>query len=384
MTVTTARTSRNRTARSIDVTLTTTIDSPIGPLTLTSVDGDLTGLQMANAAHPPKGTEMWVPDRAAFKEVVGQLAAYFAGELRDFEVPLRAEGTEFQRRVWDGLRQIPFGETWSYGRLAEHVGNVQACRAVGLANGRNPIAVIVPCHRVIGANGTLTGYGGGLDRKAWLLDHERRVRGGTASARTRCGGSVGGVDAFGQAQVRRHDFEHGYEVLPLVDVETPADLLLGRHGQVRGPGQHLPAGSGQLHDPHPPVGPVEVAGHDPPLLQLVEQADHAAGGYLQPLRQHLLGAVLGRFDRPHQRKMTRFEGDLFQRGLKPAGGSGARLGQQEADRVAERPDGDGAPGRRSTLRRALVRHKNRLYTAILRGRIIRCRMMRNRRRRRWP
>ncbi|MGP8207671.1 MAG: methylated-DNA--[protein]-cysteine S-methyltransferase [Acidimicrobiales bacterium] len=180
MTVTTARTSRNRTARSIDVTLTTTIDSPIGPLTLTSVEGDLTGLQMANAAHPPKGTEMWVPDRAAFKEVVGQLEAYFAGELRDFEVPLRAEGTEFQRRVWDGLRQIPFGETWSYGRLAEHVGNVQACRAVGLANGRNPIAVIVPCHRVIGANGTLTGYGGGLDRKAWLLDHERRVRGGTA------------------------------------------------------------------------------------------------------------------------------------------------------------------------------------------------------------
>ncbi|MGA3221577.1 MAG: methylated-DNA--[protein]-cysteine S-methyltransferase [Acidimicrobiales bacterium] len=162
------------------MTLTTTVDSPIGPLTLTAVDGELTGLHMANAAHPPKGTEMWVPDRTAFKEVVDQLEAYFAGELTDFEVPLRAEGTEFQRRVWDGLRQIPYGETWSYARLAEHVGNVQACRAVGLANGRNPIAVIVPCHRVIGANGTLTGYGGGLDRKAWLLDHERRVRGGSS------------------------------------------------------------------------------------------------------------------------------------------------------------------------------------------------------------
>jgi methylated-DNA-[protein]-cysteine S-methyltransferase len=161
-------------------TLTTTIGSPIGPLTLTAVDGELTGLHMANAAHPPKGTGSWSPDPAAFKDVVDQLGAYFAGELTDFDVPLRAEGTDFQRRVWDGLRQIPYGETWSYARLAEQVGNVKACRAVGLANGRNPIAVIVPCHRVIGANGTLTGYGGGLERKAWLLDHERRVRAATA------------------------------------------------------------------------------------------------------------------------------------------------------------------------------------------------------------
>ena len=160
--------------------LTTTVASPIGPLTLASVDGELTGLHMANAAHPPVGSEGWVPGRAAFKNVVDQLAAYFAGELTEFDIPLHAEGTEFQRRVWDGLRRIPYGETWSYADLAGYVGNAKACRAVGLANGRNPIAVIVPCHRVIGANGTLTGYGGGLDRKAWLLDHERRVRKGLA------------------------------------------------------------------------------------------------------------------------------------------------------------------------------------------------------------
>jgi methylated-DNA-[protein]-cysteine S-methyltransferase len=161
-------------------TLTTTVDSPIGPLTLTAVDGELTGLHMADQAHSPVDRGDRVPDRAAFKDVVAQLTAYFAGELTEFDVPLRAEGTDFQRRVWSGLCRIPFGETWSYAELARHVGNVKACRAVGLANGRNPIAIIVPCHRVIGADGTLTGYGGGLDRKAWLLDHERRVREGGA------------------------------------------------------------------------------------------------------------------------------------------------------------------------------------------------------------
>ena len=106
------------------------------------------------------------------------MAAYFAGDLTEFDVPLGLKGTDFQRRVWDGLRQIPFGETWSYAQLAENVGNAKACRAVGLANGRNPIGIIVPCHRVIGADGTLTGYGGGLERKAWLLEHERKVRAG--------------------------------------------------------------------------------------------------------------------------------------------------------------------------------------------------------------
>lgn len=157
------------------VTLTTTVDSPVGPLTLTAVEGRLTGLHMAGQAHSPVERSGWREDPAAFREAAAQLQAYFAGELTDFDLPLDMRGTEFQRRVWDGLRQIPYGETWSYAQLADKVGNRKACRAVGLANGRNPVGIIVPCHRVIGANGTLTGYGGGLDRKAWLLAHERRV-----------------------------------------------------------------------------------------------------------------------------------------------------------------------------------------------------------------
>jgi methylated-DNA-[protein]-cysteine S-methyltransferase len=156
--------------------LTTTFDSPIGVLTLTSEDGHLTGLYMDDQRHAPTGSDQWVPDDSAFKDVLAQLDAYFSGRINDFDVPLRMEGTEFQRRVWEGLTRIPYGETWSYAQLAGKVGNPKACRAVGLANGRNPVAVIVPCHRVIGANGTLTGYGGGLDRKRWLLDHETRNR----------------------------------------------------------------------------------------------------------------------------------------------------------------------------------------------------------------
>ena len=156
--------------------LTTTFDSPIGVLTLTGEDGLLTGLHMDDQRHAPTGSDQWERDDAAFEDVLGQLDAYFSGRITDFDVRLRMGGTEFQRRVWDGLTRIPYGDTWSYAQLAEKVGNPRACRAVGLANGRNPVAVIVPCHRVIGANGTLTGYGGGLDRKRWLLDHEARHR----------------------------------------------------------------------------------------------------------------------------------------------------------------------------------------------------------------
>jgi methylated-DNA-[protein]-cysteine S-methyltransferase len=103
---------------------------------------------------------------------VAQLAEYFAGARRTFNLPLALRGTPFQERVWKMLTEIGFGETWSYGELAKRIGNPQASRAVGLANGANPISIIVPCHRVIGANGTLTGYGGGLERKRWLLSHE--------------------------------------------------------------------------------------------------------------------------------------------------------------------------------------------------------------------
>jgi methylated-DNA-[protein]-cysteine S-methyltransferase len=101
-----------------------------------------------------------------------QLAGYFDGRLTEFDVPLELDGTPFQRRVWDELQRIPFGERTSYGELARRLGRPGSARAVGLANGRNPVSIIVPCHRVVGSDGTLTGYGGGLHRKAWLLDHE--------------------------------------------------------------------------------------------------------------------------------------------------------------------------------------------------------------------
>jgi len=106
-----------------------------------------------------------------------QLAAYFAGKRTCFDLPLTfGDGTPFQQQVWTALCDIPYGETISYGRLATRIGQPGAARAVGLANNRNPIAIIVPCHRVIGASGSLTGYGGGLERKTWLIDHERRWR----------------------------------------------------------------------------------------------------------------------------------------------------------------------------------------------------------------
>lgn len=156
------------------VTVTATLPSPIGPLTLTGCEGFLTGLHMEGQAHVPRRADDWVADAAALRPVADQLASYFAGELTEFTVPLRLAGTAFQLRVWEALLDIPYGETWSYARLAAAVGNPRAVRAVGLANGRNPVALIVPCHRVIGADGSLTGYGGGLDRKRFLLEHERR------------------------------------------------------------------------------------------------------------------------------------------------------------------------------------------------------------------
>ncbi len=122
---------------------------------------------------------------AELAPVVAQLQAYFAGELTDFDLPLQMHGTEFQRRVWAALCEIPYGETISYGELARWVGNPKASRAVGLANGRNPVAIVVPCHRVIGADGSLTGYGGGLDRKVWLLEHEASYRPGWISGQAR-------------------------------------------------------------------------------------------------------------------------------------------------------------------------------------------------------
>lgn len=147
----------------------TIVDSPLGPLTLVATDGVLSGLYMTDQRHRPPADALGVPDARPFTEAVRQLDAYFAGELTVFDLPLRMDGTPFRQRVWSALRDIPYGRTISYGQLAARIGNPAASRAVGLANGRNPIGIIVPCHRVVGASGSLTGYSGGLDRKRHLL-----------------------------------------------------------------------------------------------------------------------------------------------------------------------------------------------------------------------
>jgi len=129
--------------------------------------------------HAPEPASLGVPGdpgEQPFAAAASQLKSYFAGQLTEFDLPLAPAGTEFQRRVWAGLRTIPYGETVSYGELARQLGSPSASRAVGLANGRNPIAIVVPCHRVIGSDGSLTGYGGGLDRKRFLLALERDMR----------------------------------------------------------------------------------------------------------------------------------------------------------------------------------------------------------------
>ncbi|WP_369228304.1 methylated-DNA--[protein]-cysteine S-methyltransferase [Streptomyces sp. R39] len=151
----------------------TVTDSPYGPLTLVAEDGALCGLYMADQRHRPPEETFGDRDDDLFAEAEEQLTAYFEGQLKEFTLELRLNGTPFQRSVWRQLSLIPYGETRSYGELAEALGNPKASRAVGLANGRNPIGIIVPCHRVIGANGGLTGYGGGLPRKQRLLDFER-------------------------------------------------------------------------------------------------------------------------------------------------------------------------------------------------------------------
>lgn len=152
-----------------------TIESPIGPLTLTSDGNSLTGLFMENHKGFSLHGSQWKFDDSVqpFPQVKRELAAYFAGKLKEFTVPLKASGTEFQQKVWRELQNIPFGEVISYAELARRIDNPKACRAVGLANGQNPISIIVPCHRVIGANGKLTGYGGGLPRKEILLNLEQ-------------------------------------------------------------------------------------------------------------------------------------------------------------------------------------------------------------------
>ena len=150
-------------------------DSPIGPLVLSGGDEALTGLAFSDSKKAPEIDSSWTRDDGAFAEVARQLRAYFAGELSHFVLELAPRGTPFQQRVWQALRSIPYGSTTTYGKLAVALGDPRAARAVGLANGRNPIPIVLPCHRVIGADGSLTGYGGGMQRKQWLLAHEARA-----------------------------------------------------------------------------------------------------------------------------------------------------------------------------------------------------------------
>jgi methylated-DNA-[protein]-cysteine S-methyltransferase len=155
-----------------------TLESPIGPLTVAERGARVCLLHFgADSSSIDEAFDRWYPGeprvRRRVEAVRRQLAAYFDGELGAIDaMPVELNGTEFQKRVWQALRRIPSGSTISYGELARRVGEPAAVRAVGAANGANPVALIVPCHRVIGADGSLTGYGGGLDRKKWLLVHE--------------------------------------------------------------------------------------------------------------------------------------------------------------------------------------------------------------------
>ncbi len=167
---------------STDVTYYTHFSSPVGRMLLTSDGTGLSGLYMEQYKHGEDIGEGWIENKGAqpFPETERQLEAYFTGTLTEFSIPLAMRGTPFQLRVWEELQTIPFGATISYGELARRVGNKGASRAVGLANGRNPVSIIVPCHRVIGSDGKLTGYGGGLPRKAALLHFEGSVIAGGA------------------------------------------------------------------------------------------------------------------------------------------------------------------------------------------------------------
>ncbi|XAL98583.1 methylated-DNA--[protein]-cysteine S-methyltransferase [Phycisphaeraceae bacterium D3-23] len=149
-------------------------DSPVGRLMLAGDDAALCGVYFPNSRYPANLAPDWLERDAPFDEVRRQLDAYFAGELQAFDLPLAPQGTDFQQRVWQELRKIPYGETISYGQLAQRTGDPNASRAVGNANGKNPLSIIVPCHRVIGANGQLTGFGGGLDTKRKLLALEQQ------------------------------------------------------------------------------------------------------------------------------------------------------------------------------------------------------------------
>ena len=155
----------------------TTLGSPVGPLTLVAEGDHLVGLFFAQGPIAPVPDATWVQDDRRLRPAAVQLEEYFAGKRTRFELSLAPRGTPFQRAVWNQLLQIPFGETTTYGAIARAIGKPAACRAVGGANHQNPLSIVIPCHRVIGADGSMTGYGGHVSNKRRLLDLESRVAG---------------------------------------------------------------------------------------------------------------------------------------------------------------------------------------------------------------
>ena len=152
------------------------VDSPIGELTVVAHDTAIVAIDWHDHATVDQGAAAEPGEHAVLDAAVDQLGEYFTGRRTEFDLPLDPGGTEFQRQAWTALRAIPFGETITYGEQAARLGDKNKSRAVGAANGKNPIPIVVPCHRVVGSNGHLTGFAGGLDTKAWLLDHEFRTR----------------------------------------------------------------------------------------------------------------------------------------------------------------------------------------------------------------
>ncbi len=155
----------------------TILDSPLGDILVARGERGLAHINFQQSSSPLAIEPEWARDDEAFDDVATQLAKYFAGERRIFELPLAPEGTHFQQSVWRALAEIPYGETWSYGEIAQRLGQPTASRAVGAANGRNPLPIVVPCHRVIGSNGKLTGYRGGVRFKESLLELEGALPG---------------------------------------------------------------------------------------------------------------------------------------------------------------------------------------------------------------